>query len=78
LEAVKEGEKSWGLSGGKKASRGALKGKSFRESSGSEEDDGERNMAKKGMEESEDEQPVARRPKARADLAFLEDEEESD
>jgi hypothetical protein len=88
LEAVKEGEKSWGLGGGKRASRGALKGKSFRESSGSEEDDGEGNMAKKGMEESgdeaggkvesEDEQPVARRPKARADLAFLDDEEESD
>ena len=30
LEAVKEGEKSWGLGGGKRASRGALKGKSFR------------------------------------------------
>jgi hypothetical protein len=86
LEAVKEGEKSWGL-GGKRASRAAVKAKSFRESSGSGVDDGDQGVVKKGKEESadegekvesEDEQPVPRRPSARADLAFLDDEEESD
>ena len=88
LEAVKEGEKSWGLGGGKRASRAAAKAKSFKESSGSGVDDGDQSVMKKGKKEesadegkkseSEDEQPVPRRPSARADLAFLDDEEESD
>jgi hypothetical protein len=88
LEAVKEGEKSWGLGGGKRASRAAAKAKSFKESSGSGVDGGDPGVVKKGKKEesadegnkseSEDEQPVPRRPSARADLAFLDDEEESD
>ncbi|KAE9369380.1 hypothetical protein N431DRAFT_413262 [Stipitochalara longipes BDJ] len=81
LEAVKEGEKSWGLGGGRRASRAAVKAKSFRESSGSGEDEGgdRDGVVVKGVkEESEDEQPVPRRPRARADLAFLDDDDESD
>jgi hypothetical protein len=90
---VREGEKSWGLESGRRASR--AKGKSFKESSGSgvDDDDDEEDEKKGGKVEdrsederkkarsrsrSESEQPAARRPRARADLAFLDDEEESD
>jgi len=44
------------------------------------EEDGSEDEGKKmrHRSRSESEQPVARKPRARADLAFLDDEEESD
>jgi len=47
---------------------------------GGKEEDGSEDERKKtrSRSRSESEQPVARKPRARADLAFLDDEEESD
>jgi hypothetical protein len=77
LEAVKEGEKSWGLESGTRASRGLVK-KNLREST-VEDDDEEGENGKGGTDGDENrslsDQPRARKPRARADLAFLGDED---
>jgi hypothetical protein len=77
LEAVKEGEKSWGLESGRRASRGLVK-KNLREST-VEDDDEEGENGKGGTDGDESrslsDQPRARKPRARADLAFLGDED---
>jgi hypothetical protein len=77
LEAVKEGEKSWGLESGRRASRGLVK-KNLREST-VEDDDEEGENDKGGTDGDESrslsDQPRARKPRARADLAFLGDED---
>lgn len=94
LDAVKEGEKSWGLGGGGRLSRrrGAASGKSFKEPSDEDVEDDEEGDGKVEKEkddrdddagdddeDDEDAQPKARGPlKHRADLAFLDDESESD
>ncbi|KAK3349012.1 hypothetical protein B0T25DRAFT_591549 [Lasiosphaeria hispida] len=88
LDAVKEGEKSWGLSRGRSARRRGAK--SFKESTDEEEDDskgggkaGENDgtgKSESGDDSDEDDaQPRARaRAHVRADLAFLGDESDSD
>jgi hypothetical protein len=77
LEAVKEGEKSWGLESGRRASRGLVK-KNLRDST-VEDDDEEGENGKGGTDGDENrsfsDQPRARKPRARADLAFLGDED---
>jgi len=77
LEAVKEGEKSWGLESGRRASRGLVK-KTLREST-VEDDDEEGENGKGGTDGDESrslsDQSKARKPRARADLAFLGDED---
>jgi hypothetical protein len=77
LEAVKEGEKSWGLESGRRASRGLVK-KNLRESTVEDEDEEGQN-GKGGTDGDESrslsDQPRARKPRARADLAFLGDED---
>ncbi|KAK0729621.1 hypothetical protein B0H67DRAFT_474084 [Lasiosphaeris hirsuta] len=82
LDAVKEGEKNWGLSRDRSARRRG--GKSFREST-DEEEGGIKGGEKAGEDDvgddsdEDDAQPGARaRAHARADLAFLGDESDSD
>lgn len=92
LDAVKEGEKHWGLSRDRPARRSRVK--TFRESTSSEgdggDDDNDSDKAKDqpardddedGESDEEESQPKARRrasSKWRADLAFLGDDSESD
>ncbi|KUJ14825.1 uncharacterized protein LY89DRAFT_122906 [Mollisia scopiformis] len=81
LEAVKEGEKSWGLDSGRRASRGGSKKKSLKEDSDEDDeggdagDDDDEDEKKASNSRSSSEQPAARKPRARAALAFLEDED---
>ncbi|KAK3313171.1 hypothetical protein B0H66DRAFT_387551 [Apodospora peruviana] len=88
LDAVKQGERSWGLGGGGRLSR-RRSGKPMREPSDDEDQDHEKvdkvaknggdNNANEDDSDDEDALPKARGPaKARADLAFLGDESESD
>jgi len=79
LQAVKEGEKQWGLDRGRRASRGSSKKKSLKEDSGDEEEgDQEKDdeNGKRSRSRSVSEQPKARKPRARAALAFLDDDED--
>ncbi|KAH9222198.1 hypothetical protein DL95DRAFT_286340 [Leptodontidium sp. 2 PMI_412] len=69
LEAVKEGDKAWGLESGRR-SRGAVK-KSLKEPS--DEDDEENGSGSEG-----DDQPPARKRRLNPELAFLSSEEDSD
>lgn len=75
LDAVREGEKNWGVNQGR-ARRGAVK--NLKEPS-DEESSGQLPDAEKSGDDSEDVQVHKRGPtKLRADLAFLGDESESD
>ncbi|KAL5323206.1 hypothetical protein ACEPPN_007739 [Leptodophora sp. 'Broadleaf-Isolate-01'] len=84
LEAVKEGDKAWGLESGRR-SRGAVK-KSLKEPSDEDdEESGEEGGAKKARSGSKDgsgsegdDQPPARKRRLNPELAFLSSEEDSD
>ncbi|KAL2072454.1 hypothetical protein VTL71DRAFT_11797 [Oculimacula yallundae] len=88
LEAVKEGEKAWGLESGRR-SRGAAPKRSMKVASDDEESD-EEGGAKKaagtkpsaskesGSDVDEDDQPPPRKRRANPELAFLSSEEDSD
>lgn len=80
LEAVKEGEKAWGLGRGSRRSGGSAK-EDKKKIESSEDDTKSKSGSLKGDEdESEDEEDVAISARARRknDLAFLGDEETSD
>lgn len=76
LEAVKEGEKSWGLAGGRRVRGGQRK--SLKESS-VEEDEGDEDGygGEQGRSRSTSEKP-SKAARAKQELAFLGDEDESD
>ncbi|KAG4430529.1 hypothetical protein IFR05_013982 [Cadophora sp. M221] len=85
LEAVKEGDKAWGLESGRR-SRGAAVKKSLKEPSDEDgEESGEEGGAKKARDASKaesesegDDQPPARKRRVNPELAFLSSEEDSD
>ncbi|TVY15481.1 hypothetical protein LARI1_G003884 [Lachnellula arida] len=85
LEAVKEGERVWGMESGRPSRSKAAK-KSLKINSGEDDEDEDENEkpASKGAkagsesEDDSDEQPRPRVPRAKQDLAFLGDEEDSD
>ncbi|CZT08325.1 hypothetical protein WAI453_007305 [Rhynchosporium graminicola] len=89
LEAVKEGEKAWGLESGRR-SRGAAPKRSMKVASEDEEESGEegatkaarksRSDDKAGSEsdDGDDDQPPARKRRLDPGLAFLSSEEDSD
>ncbi|TVY24824.1 hypothetical protein LHYA1_G005000 [Lachnellula hyalina] len=77
LEAVKEGEKVWGMESGRPSRSKAAK-KSLKINSGEDEDEDENGKSESGSEDDSDEQPRPRVARAKQDLAFLGDEEDSD
>lgn len=75
LEAVQEGEQSWGMASGKRASRSAVK-KSLKEPSEDEDEDEEEGEGRKSRSASAVAESKAK--KLRDELAFLGNDSESD
>ncbi|KAH8590889.1 hypothetical protein B0O99DRAFT_633719 [Bisporella sp. PMI_857] len=78
LDAVKEGESAWGLGSGTRKSRAAAQRKSLKEDTDEDEDE---EGSEEGGSPSVSEKPLDRAEKiakAKADLAFLGDESDSD
>ncbi|KAH7369714.1 hypothetical protein BKA65DRAFT_3907 [Rhexocercosporidium sp. MPI-PUGE-AT-0058] len=88
LEAVKEGEKAWGLESGRR-SRGAAVKRSMKVASDEDDESGEEGAANKAADGKSsvskaesgsegDDQPPARKRRVNPELAFLSSEEDSD
>jgi hypothetical protein len=72
VEAVKEGEKSWGLESGRR-SRSLVKkeAKKLKEEESEDDEDDDKDAEKKTRSRSQSDEPVIKRDRVRADLAFL-------